>query len=172
MAHRPLRYVDPQAPRRPLQRALLRALSTPLTPWFERTLVWRMAGWRLVPHLMRLTGRLSVLRPLPTAVLETRDARNGRPHRRAVVYFHDGERVTIIPSKAGLPEDPFWYRNALAEPDVILGGQPFRAEVVENEAARERLWRLADGFFPPYADYRKHAARAGRTIPILQLVPR
>jgi deazaflavin-dependent oxidoreductase (nitroreductase family) len=172
MARRPLPYVDPQAPRGPVQRAWIRLLSTRLTPWFERTFVWRLTGWRLAPRLMRLTGRLSVLRPLPTALLETRDARNGRPHRRAVVYFHDGERVTIIPSKAGLPEDPFWYRNALAEPEVMLGGQPFRAEVVENEAERARLWKLADPFFPPYADYRRHAARAGRTIPILQLVPR
>jgi hypothetical protein len=37
---------------------------------------------------------------------------------------------------------------------------------------RARLWDLADRVFPAYARYRERAARAGREIPILQLVPR
>jgi hypothetical protein len=54
----------------------------------------------------------------------------------------------------------------------VLGGRPFRAEVVEAESERARIWELADRVFPPYAAYRERAARVGRTIPILQLVPR
>jgi hypothetical protein len=54
----------------------------------------------------------------------------------------------------------------------VLGGQPFRVEVVSDEATRARLWELADRVFPSYAAYRVRAAQAGRTIPILQLVPR
>jgi deazaflavin-dependent oxidoreductase (nitroreductase family) len=80
--------------------------------------------------------------------------------------------VTIIASKLGLPEHPSWFHNARANPDVLLGGQPFRVEVVDDEASRSRLWELADRVFPPYAAYRDRAARVGRTIPILQLVPR
>jgi hypothetical protein len=53
---------------------------------------------------------------------------------------------------------------------VLLGGQPFRVELVDDEASRNRLWELADRVFPPYAAYRARAARVGRTIPILQLV--
>jgi hypothetical protein len=67
---------------------------------------------------------------------------------------------------------PAWYHNAVADPDVSLGGRPFRAEVVTDEAERERLWELADRVFPPYASYRRRAAAAGRTIPILRLSPR
>jgi hypothetical protein len=70
-----------------------------------------------------------------------------------------------------MPEHPAWFHNLVAHPDVMLGGQPFRAEVVEDERERERLWQLADGIFPAYASYRERAARAGRTIPIVQLVP-
>ncbi len=105
-------------------------------------------------------------------MIETRDARNGNPHRRVVIYFHDGERVTVIPSKAGLPDNPFWYRNALADSAVLFETQPFRAETIEDKAARERLWALADSFYPPSVAYRERAARTGRTIPILQLIPR
>ena len=57
-------------------------------------------------------------------------------------------------------------------PDVTFGGQPFRAEVIDDESERSRLWQLADSVFPPYATYREKTARAGRTIPILRLIPR
>ncbi len=108
---------------------------------------------------------------LPTALLETRGARTGRIRRTGVIYFHDGERVTIIASKLGLPEHPAWFHNLRANPDVKLGGQPFRAWVVDDQAARARLWQLADRVFPPYAAYRERAQGAGRSIPIVQLVP-
>ena len=53
----------------------------------------------------------------------------------------------------------------------MFAGQPFRAEVIDDDAERARLWALADRVFPPYALFREKAARAGRTIPIIQLIP-
>jgi deazaflavin-dependent oxidoreductase (nitroreductase family) len=169
---RKLPHVDPKARRGRLLRAGLRVMSKPAMVAFETSLFFRITAWRAVPLLMRLTGgRFAALVPLPIGVIETRDARNGRPHRRAVLYFNDGNRVIVVPSKAGWPEDPFWFRNALAEPEIRFEARPFRAEPVDDPAARERLWELADAFYPPSATYRQRAARSGRTIPILQLVP-
>jgi deazaflavin-dependent oxidoreductase (nitroreductase family) len=166
-SHDPLPYVDPRAPHGPLYRAFAKFLGTRLAGWLSRTFVWK-----LDPPLMRLTGgRLGLGFMIPTALLETRGARTGQPRRNGVIYFHDGERVTIIASKLGAPEHPSWFHNARANPDVLLGGRPFRAEVIEDEPSRARLWELADRVFPPYANYRENAARVGRTIPILQLVP-
>jgi len=122
---------------------------------------------------LRLTGgRLGTGLLLPTALLQTRGARTGMVRRNAVIYFHDGDRVTIIASQAGRPENPSWFYNARANPEVLLGGQPFRAQIVEDETERARLWELADGVFPAFAGYRDSAGRAGRSIPILQLTPR
>jgi deazaflavin-dependent oxidoreductase (nitroreductase family) len=163
-----LRYVDPRAPRSRLYTAFARLLGTRAAGWLSRRLVWRVD-----PYLMRLTrGRVGLGLLLPTALLETRGARTGLPRRNGVIYFNDGDRVTIIASKLGLPEHPSWFHNAVAHPDVVLGGRPFHAAVVDDETERERLWGLADRVFPPYASYRQRAARAGRTIPILQLLPR
>ena len=106
------------------------------------------------------------------ALLETRGARTGQPRRNATLYFHDGDRVTIVASKRGMPENPSWYHNLRTHPDVVFGGIPFRAEVVEDEAERQRLWQLADRVFPAYAGYRADAAKVGRTIPIVQLTSR
>jgi deazaflavin-dependent oxidoreductase (nitroreductase family) len=163
-----LPYVDPRARHGPLYRAFVRFLGTRLAAWLSINVVWKID-----PHLLRLTGgRLGLGLMLPTALLETSGARSGRLRRNGVIYFHDGERVTIIASKLGAPEHPSWFHNVRANPDVLLGGQPFRVEVVEEDSSRARLWELADCVFPPYVAYRKRAARVGRTIPILQLVPR
>jgi deazaflavin-dependent oxidoreductase (nitroreductase family) len=167
-SRRALPYVDPRAPRGPVYRAYVRFLGTRLAAWLSMKVVWKVD-----PHLMRLTGgRLGMGLIVPTALLETTGARSGRPRSNGVIYFHDGERVTIVASKLGAPEHPAWFHNARANPDVVLGGRPFRAEVVEEEPERTRIWALADSVFPPYAAYRERAARVGRTIPILQLVPR
>lgn len=169
---RSLPYVDPRAERGPLLRGALRVMSREAAVSLEGSLLLRILTWRLVPVLMRLSGgRFALLVPLPIGVIETRDARNGRPHRRVVLYFNDGDRVVVIPSKAGRPEDPFWYRNALAEPAVRFESRPFRAKPVEDPASQKRLWDLADRFYPPSETYRRRAARSGRAIPLLRLIP-
>jgi deazaflavin-dependent oxidoreductase (nitroreductase family) len=130
-------------------------------------------AWKLDPFLLRLTrGRVSSSGPIASALLETRGARSGLPRRTATLYFHDGDRVTIIPSYVGRPTHPAWYYNVRKHPDVLFGGVPFRAQLVEDESERQRLWELADRVFPPFARYREWAGEAGRTIPIVQLIPR
>ncbi len=171
-AHRTLRYVDPLASRGPFYRAYARLAGSRLAAWLARQAVWSAVVWRLDPILLRLTrGRLGTGLVLPTALLQTRGARTGLVRRNAVIYFHDGERVIIVASHAGRTGNPAWFYNARANPGVLLGGKRFRAEVVDEEAARVRLWALADRVFPGFAAYRDSAARAGRSIPIVQLIP-
>jgi deazaflavin-dependent oxidoreductase (nitroreductase family) len=163
-----LPYVDPYKRRGRLYLAVARLSATRFGAWFSINI-----AWKLDPLLLQLSGgRLSTTGPLAAALLESRGARTGQPRRNATLYFHDGERVTIVASKRGLPEHPAWYHNLRKHPDVLYGGLPFRAELVEDEAERRRLWELADRVFPEYADYRERAAKAGRTIPIFQLVAR
>ncbi|HYP54717.1 MAG TPA: nitroreductase/quinone reductase family protein [Solirubrobacterales bacterium] len=164
-----LRYVDPLRRRGRLYRAWARFTASPFGLWLSRKI-----GWKVDPVLLRLTGgRLGTGLALPTALLETRGARSGRTRRNGVIYFHDGERVTIIASKAGAPEHPAWFHNIKAHPGgVRLNGRPFRTEIIEDEAARSRLWAFADNVFPAFASYRESAARSGRAIPIVQLLPR
>jgi deazaflavin-dependent oxidoreductase (nitroreductase family) len=169
MAHVPkLRYVDPDRGRGRLYRAVCRFSTTKLGGWLSVNV-----AWKLDPHLLKLTrGRISTAAPVAAALLESRGARTGRRRRNATLYFHDGERVTIVASLRGWPRNPAWYHNLRKHPDVVFGGLPFRAEIVEDEAERQRLWDLADRVYPQYAVFREQAGRAGRVIPIVQLVPR
>lgn len=162
-----LKYVDPTRPRGQLSRAYAALANTRLGRFISVHLMWKID-----PHLMRMTGgRVGMGLVLPTALLETRGAKSGEVRRNAVIYFHDGERVTIVASKLGLPSNPAWLHNLEADPDVVLGGVRMRAAIVGDEDERHRLWALADRVFGPYAAYRREAAKAGRTIPIVQLTP-
>lgn len=163
-----LKYVDPNCPVGRFSRTYAALANTRLGRFMSAHFVWKVDPW-----LMKLTrGRFGLGLTMPTALLETRGAKSGAVRRNAVIYFHDGERATIVASKMGLPRHPAWFHNLQANPDVTFGGIPMRATVVDDAADRDRLWALADRVFAPYADYRREAARANRTIPIVQLTPR
>jgi deazaflavin-dependent oxidoreductase (nitroreductase family) len=163
-----LKHVDPNRTPGPFSRLYAALANTPLGRFMSVHVVWKVD-----PYLMRLTrGRMGMGLVMPTALLETRGARSGTVRRNAVIYFHDGERVTVVASKLGLANHPAWFHNLQAHPDVTLGGIHMRATVVDDEAERDRLWALADRVFAPYAAYRREAAKADRTIPIVQLTPR
>lgn len=161
-----LRTVDPAARRSRL---------TPLMAWLGTNrvanVISRRIGWKLDPILLRLTGgRLAMTLVIPTAVLETVGARSGHRRRNAVIYFHDApNRAIIAASNAGRPRHPDWYYNLRASPDVTVGGQEARAATVEDPAEQERLWALADRVFPAFAAYRRSAAAANMTIPLIAL---
>src|SRR3954449_3555126 len=162
-----LRHVDPRAPHGVLYRVFARIVGTRPMGW-----VSRKVGWKVDPILMRLTrGRFGTGGMLPTALIETRGRRTGQVRRNAVIYFNDGDDVIVVASRLGDPVHPAWFLNARANPDVKVNDEPYRAEVVEDEAERARLWDLADRVFPAYAVYRDRAAGAGRTIQILRLRP-
>lgn len=169
MARAPrLRYVDPCKRRGRVYLALCRLSTTRAGAWLAVNVAWKAD-----PVLLQLTrGRFSTATPVAAGLLETRGARSGQPRRNATLYFHDGDRVTIIAALRGWPRDPAWYYNLRKRPDVFFGGLPFRAEIVVDEAERQRLWELADRVYPQYAEFRAQAGRVGRIIPIVQLVPR
>lgn len=160
-----LKYVDPSRSPGWFSRAYAALANTRLGRFMSVHFVWKVD-----PYLMRVTrGRLGMGLVMPTALIETRGAKSGAVRRNAVIYFHDGDRITIVASKLGLPSHPAWFHNLQAHPDVTFGGVPMRATVVGEEAERRRLWVLADRIFAPYAAYRREAAKANREIPIVQL---
>lgn len=162
-----VRHVDPSVPRSAAYDAYARLAATPVGLTLSR-----LVAWRIDPYLMRWSGgRIGTGVGIPTLLLQTRGARTGRLRSNGVIYFHDGDRVTVAASLAGAPTHPAWLHNLRADPQVHLNGEPHRAEIVP-EADRERVWALADRVFPPFAMYRDQAGAAGRTIELVQFEPR
>jgi deazaflavin-dependent oxidoreductase (nitroreductase family) len=105
----------------------------------------------------------------PMLILHTIGARTGNERVTPLVYQADGERVVIFASKGGAPENPAWFHNLVAHPDVTveIGTEtvPVRARVAEGDE-RERLWARQKELMPGFGDYE---AKTTRQIPVVVL---
>ena len=109
---------------------------------------------------------------VPSLLLTTTGRKSGQSYIFPLFYGRDGGSYFVIASKGGAPEHPGWYRNILANPRVGLqvGTEKLQAQArTATGEERERLWRQAVAFFPPYADYAVKAG--GREIPVVVLDP-
>ena len=86
-----------------------------------------------------------------------------------LIHRTDGDRWVIVASKGGTPENPSWYENLEADPDVeieVKGERgPVRASTAEGDE-RARLWSLMTEDWPAYDDYQ---ANTDREIPVVVL---
>lgn len=85
--------------------------------------------------------------------ITTTGRRSGRPHEIEIWFSVAGDTLYLV---SGNGVDSDWYRNALAEPAVIvrLGDQVRRgmARTVADAEERQRVGELMDAKYPSYAD--------------------
>jgi len=104
-------------------------------------------------------------------LLTTIGRKSGRRFTTPMVYTRDGERLLVYASNGGARDDPNWFRNVVANPQVTVEvGADTRdatATPLEGEE-RDRKWAEHTARWPHFADYEREA---GRTIPVVALVP-
>jgi len=108
-------------------------------------------------------------RGVPTLVLDTVGRRSGQPRRQMLIYGEDGGDYIIVASKGGAPENPLWYENLTANPEVQVQvkADRFTARArTATPAEKARLWPLMVGIFAPYAEYQ---TKTSREIPVVIL---
>ncbi|HYF47318.1 MAG TPA: nitroreductase family deazaflavin-dependent oxidoreductase [Acidimicrobiales bacterium] len=108
----------------------------------------------------------------PLLLLHTTGARSGQDRVSPVMYQDLGDgSVAVFASKAGAPDNPDWYHNLLAHPEVSAeigtGTRPFRARVAEGDE-RERIWSTQKERYPGFAEYEE---KTTRQIPVVVLDP-
>jgi deazaflavin-dependent oxidoreductase (nitroreductase family) len=115
-------------------------------------------------------GRVSgPLEGWPMLLLTMTGAKTGRMLVRPMCYSRDGDRIVVIASYGGAPNNPPWYYNLVANPIVTVevGTDKFRARAAQvSGAERTRLFDAAAKELPMSADY-QHKTK--REIPVLTL---
>ena len=109
------------------------------------------------------------LATMPVLLLTMTGAKSGRTLTRPLVYTTDGDRIVVIASFAGAPNNPSWYHNLVANPEatVELGSERFRVSAtVTSGAERQRLFNRQAAQMPIFADYQ---TKTTRQIPVLVL---
>jgi deazaflavin-dependent oxidoreductase (nitroreductase family) len=106
---------------------------------------------------------------VPTLLLTTTGRRSGEPYLTPLIYGQDDGRYIVVASKGGAPEQPQWYRNLEAQPEVTVQvqGDRFRARArTANPEEKPALWKRMRDIFPSYDGYQ---AKTTREIPVVIL---
>jgi deazaflavin-dependent oxidoreductase (nitroreductase family) len=105
----------------------------------------------------------------PMILVTHTGAKSGKTYTTPLVYTTDGDRLVIIASKGGSPENPAWFHNLVANPnvEVEVGDERFAAvaSVTEGEE-RQRLFDQQAELMPNFDEYAKATTR---TIPVVVL---
>jgi len=105
----------------------------------------------------------------PMLLLTTTGAKSGQRRTTPLVYLPDGDRWVIIASKGGAPQNPGWYHNLIAHPDVTIEVGTETIPVTAREirgTERDRLYAEQARLRPAFAEYQ---AKTSRKIPVIAL---
>ena len=104
-------------------------------------------------------------------VVENRGAKSNKIRNIPLIYVHQEGMPILVASLGGMPKNPNWYYNVIANPTVkistIEGHGNYLAEVVSKEK-KEELWPLICSFYPDYETYQSNTARE---IPVFLCKP-
>jgi deazaflavin-dependent oxidoreductase (nitroreductase family) len=108
----------------------------------------------------------------PVLILRTKGRKSGATRKNPLIYGRHGDDYVIVASKGGAPQNPGWYRNLLAHPDVEIQVRdkviPVRAHT-GTPAEKKRVWPTMTAQWP---DYDAYQAKTKRDIPVVLLSPR
>lgn len=157
------------APKRPKQ------LDSPLLP-----LIFRYAGRAQVWVFRKTGGRIGskwrigagFRNPVPTLLLEHRGRKSGKVFVSPLLYMEDGADVIVVASQGGRPQNPQWYWNLVADPDVHIEIGAQRRAVRAHTATAEERARLWPRLVELYADFADYQSWTEREIPVVVLSPR
>ena len=105
----------------------------------------------------------------PLLLLHTKGAKTGQDRVHPIMYLATGDRYAVFASYAGAPNNPAWFNNLVANPDVTVevGSETFKARAtVADRPERDRLYQQQAELYPGFAEYE---AKTDRVIPVVLL---
>ncbi len=102
-------------------------------------------------------------------ILTTTGRRSGEERSTPLIYGKHDDDYVVVASKGGADEDPAWYLNLSAEPEVTVQvrGDRFKARA-RTASADEKpgLWKMMTDRWSPYDAYQ---LKTNRDIPVVVL---
>jgi deazaflavin-dependent oxidoreductase (nitroreductase family) len=131
------------------------------------------AVYRWTGGLLGSTWRVGSAFPwgIPVLLLTTIGRKSGQPRTLPLLFIEEGDHIIIVASRGGLPSEPLWYKNLVANPecDVQIKRRKFKAKArTASPDERETLWPKLVAHYPDFASY---ATWTDRIIPVVILEP-
>ncbi|MEU4514508.1 nitroreductase family deazaflavin-dependent oxidoreductase [Nonomuraea wenchangensis] len=102
-------------------------------------------------------------------LLTTKGRNSGRPYTTPLIYQRHGDVYLVVASYGGAPDDPQWFKNLRADPEVEVQvkGERFAARArPARPEERPEMWRVMTATWPQYDEYQQ---KTDREIPIVVL---
>ena len=106
-------------------------------------------------------------------LLHTIGAKSGIERVNPVITFKDGDQYIIIASKGGAENNPDWYYNLIAHPEITIevGTDTIQVKaIVIDEPERTKLYEKMESRNKGFSEY-KEKAKDIRVIPVIKLYP-
>ncbi len=124
--------------------------------------VYRKSGGRLMNKFIG---------GFPICVVTTIGAKSGESRAIPLIHLPHGENKLMVASQGGMPGNPAWYYNVVANPEVriLVDGEErtYRARRVSDEE-KAALWPHLLSLYP---DFDQYQARTDRNIPVFSCEP-
>ena len=109
---------------------------------------------------------------MPVIIVTNRGHQTGAIRKTPLMRVADGQNYILVASKGGAPENPVWYYNLKADPNVEIRDKTevykMRVHEVVDLAEREHVWAIAIDAFPNYQSYQNNT---DRLIPVFVAEP-
>lgn len=108
----------------------------------------------------------------PIVVITSVGAKSGVLRKNPVMRVERDGKYLAVASKGGAPDNPEWFHNFVAHPEVDLQDGPdkktYSVRLLEDGPERDDWWQHAVATWPTYAEYQK---KTDRLIPLFLLEP-
>ena len=131
-------------------------LTTPMN-----VAIYRLSGGRL----------MNKMEGCPVCIVTMTGHKSGQKRTIALMYVPDGDNVLLVASLGGAPNNPAWYQNFKARPEIEIEVGKSRRKMLAHEANPEeyaKVWPKAVAAYPSYAEYQKNTTRV---IPVFICTP-
>jgi deazaflavin-dependent oxidoreductase (nitroreductase family) len=108
---------------------------------------------------------------IPIVIVTMRGKQSGKLRKIGLMRVEHEGSYALIASYGGRPENPAWYANLMAQPQVMIQDGPAPKDYVVREVfgdERDEWFRRGEAVFPTYTEYQ---AKTDRTIPVFVAEP-
>ena len=102
-------------------------------------------------------------------LMTTIGRKTGKPRTLPMYYLQDGEKVVLVASNGGLPSNPVWFLNVMANPNVTIQIAGVKQEMVARVASQQER----DFFWPQltsrFSMWQEVYERSNREFPVVIL---
>jgi deazaflavin-dependent oxidoreductase (nitroreductase family) len=107
------------------------------------------------------------LRGAPVGILTTTGRKSGEPRESPLLFLQEGRRIILVASQGGRANNPMWYLNLKANPQITFQTKHELLHLTAREATdveRDEYWPKLDAMYSDFATYRSYT---DRKIPII-----